>query len=284
MAAGFSNQRRGGSFVAGNFNRLAQTFPLQGAGTATLERPWGAPTDGTADGPPGYGAPPGPIPPGAVPPASAAPFLASETFNKVAVLTAIALGAGLVSFVLPVSAGLAMGSLLVAFALAIWTTFRPRMARRLAPLYAGFEGFALGVVSRFYNETSHGIVPLAVVFTGAVFLATLLAYRTGLVKVTKRFITATIVLTFGIMAVFIASILGVPVPGVSSGSNTQYVIFGVLFLVISVMNLMVDFELVNRAQAAAVSAEGEWYAAFSIMLSLVMVYLSLLRILGGSRR
>jgi uncharacterized YccA/Bax inhibitor family protein len=60
-------------------------------------------------------------------------------------------------------------------------------------------------------------------------------------------------------------------------------VIGVIYLVVAVANLFVDFSYVQNAEAQGLSAEGEWYAAFSIMLALVMVYIAMLRILGGRR-
>ena len=310
MARRTQTNSSGGTLAARNFGRLSQAFPRASGGTATLpggtgigtasmdgQHGWGTSVDdgviaggtgspatsgaaATGAAPYGYGQPPGGLAPGRITAGDQAPLLASEVFNKVAILAALAIGAGALSFVMQVSAGMAMVAIFAAFGIAMVASFRPHTARVLAPIYAVVEGLALGVISRFYSATSHGVVPMAVIFTGVVFMGTLGAYRSGLVRVTNRFVSMTMVLTLGIVAVFLASMFGVPVPGVSSGGGGSYVIFGVLFLAISVMNLFVDFEYVNRAQQAAVSADAEWYCAFTIMLSLVMVYLSLLRILG----
>jgi uncharacterized YccA/Bax inhibitor family protein len=144
------------------------------------------------------------------------------------------------------------------------------------------EGLALGVISRLYNDVSHGIVPIAVVATAAIFLGTLVAYRTGLVRVTNRFIMITVVMSFGLLAAMLVTIFGLQIPGLGS-NGTTLVVFGLLYLVVAVMDLFVDFEFVNRAAKAGISADAEWYAAFIIMFAVVMVYLALLRILGGRR-
>ena len=218
-----------------------------------------------------------------LPPVSdAAPFVASEVYNKVGLLAAIAVAGGAITFLFPISAGVVFGLIFVAFGVAIATTFAPRRARVLAPAYALIEGLALGGVSRFFEASSKGIVPLAIVFTGAVFAGTLAAYRAGLVRVGRHFVVGTVVATFGLAAVLIAPLLGAPVPG-ASGVGPWSVVIGVIYLVVAVANLFVDFSFVQRAEAQGLSAEGEWYAAFSIMLALVMVYIAMLRILAGRR-
>ena len=264
-------QNTGGTPAARNFGRISTAFPTSAVGVAGVTRPSGV------------GGPPGGILPGQLAAGDQAPLVATEVFNKVAILAALAIGAGALSFLLQVSLGLAMVTLVAGLVVGLVASFRPRTARTLAPIYALLEGFALGVLSRYYAQSTHGIVPMAIIFTGAVFVGTLAAYRTGLVRVTHHFIVGTMVLTFGLVAVLLAAFLGVPVPGVSSGGSTSSVVFGVIFLVVSVMNLFIDFEYVNRAQQAAAPAEAEWYCAFTIMTSLVMVYLSLLRILSRGR-
>ncbi len=310
-------QQAGGSaVVASNFRRLAETFPLGTApfqpngladpgGTSTVpvstpENAPGAPT-GSPYGyyqtspvdyypAPGSGYPPPPLvgaPPtrygaGSPPVSDAAPFVAAEVYNKVGLLAALAIAGGAVTFLFPISAGIVVGLFLVAFAFAMATIFRPRQARILAPLYAVTEGLALGGISRYFETSSKGIVPLAVLFTGAVFAATLAAYRSGLVHVGRRFVVGTTVATFGLVVVLLAAWIGVPVPG-ASGIGPWSVVIGVIYLFVAVANLFVDFSYVQGAEAQGLSAEGEWYAAFSIMLALVMVYIAMLRILAGRR-
>jgi uncharacterized YccA/Bax inhibitor family protein len=218
-----------------------------------------------------------------LPPVSdAAPFVAAEVYNKVGLLAALAVGGGAITFLFPISSGLVIGLLFVAFGVAIATTFRPRLARILAPVYAVTEGLALGGLSRYFEESSKGIVPLAILFTGAIFIGTLAAYKAGLVHVGRRFVIGTTIATFGLVVVLLAAWLGVPVPG-ASGVGPWSVVIGVVYLFVAVANLFVDFSYVKSAEAAGVSAEGEWYAAFSIMLALVMVYIAMLRILAGRR-
>jgi uncharacterized YccA/Bax inhibitor family protein len=160
--------------------------------------------------------------------------------------------------------------------------FRPARANVCAPIYAVAMGGVLGWVSRFYSSGNSTIVPLAILGTTGIFFGALVLYRTGLVRVTNRFTQVTMVATVGLLAVMIAVFLGVRIPYTSQGL-TYLLVFGVLYLFIAIMNLFVDFNFVYMAQKAGVSKEGEWFSALAIMFSLVMVYLALLRILGGRR-
>lgn len=258
----------GTGYIPGDgYNRPDNSFDSGGAAFAPQTLAGGTPTR--------YGV-------GLPPVSDSAPFVAADVYNKVGILAAIAVAGGAITFLFPISAGVVLGLIVVAFALAIATTFSPRRARVLAPAYALTEGLALGGLSRFFEDSSRGIVPLAVVFTGAVFAGTLAAYRAGWVHVGRRFVIGTVVATFGLAAVLIAALLGAPVPG-ASGVGPWSVVIGVIYLVVAVANLFVDFSFVQRAEAQGLSAEGEWYAAFSIMLALVMVYIAMLRILAGRR-
>jgi uncharacterized YccA/Bax inhibitor family protein len=256
-------RRQPGSWaVRRNFARLEQEFGTGAAtgarSTALLTRP-----DGSS-----------------LPPVSdVKPLVEVDVLGKVGILTLIAIAAGGLSVVLRVSLGFALVCVVVALVLGIWASVRPRSARLLGPAYAAVEGLALGVISKLYDTQSHGIVPLAVVLTVAMFVGVLIAYRTRLVRVTNRFISATVVAGFALIAVMVAVIVGVSLPGLSS-SATGLVVFGVVYLVVAVLDLFVDFELINRAALAGVPADAEWYAAFSVFLAVVMLYLGLLRILG----
>jgi len=261
-------KRQSGTWaVRSNFSRMEREFgtgALGGGavGTAVLTRPGADHVPAVSD---------------------VKPLVESDVLGKVGILALIAVGTGGLSFLFPVSIGFALVCVLVALGLGVWAMFRPRLARVLAPAYAATEGLALGVISRLYNTQSHGIVPQAVVLTMAVFVGVLIAYRTRLVRITNRFISMTIVAGFALLAVMLAAILGLSFPGIGH-SATTLIVFGVVYLIVAVMDLFVDFEMVNRAALAGVPAEAEWYAAFSIFLAVVMLYLGLLRILSGTRR
>ena len=282
MATGTKSNN--GSFGArGNYNRLVSNFPAApatGVDPAQYQRgpdgSW-ARWNGAAWVPSAAG------PPATRPPVSdVRPFVAAEVFNKVLLLAAIAAGFGVTGALLHVPTGAAIVCLVAALVVAVVTIVRPHRAPVLAPVFAALEGVTLGVVSKLFAGPDARIIPLAIIGTTVVFFGVLAAYRTGLVRVGPAFIRATVIAGFGLLAVFIAVLLGLQFPGTSQGT-TYFVVFGVLYLIIGVMDLFVDFAYVNRAEQAGISHEGEWFAAFSIMLSLVMIYLALLRILGGRR-
>jgi uncharacterized YccA/Bax inhibitor family protein len=153
----------------------------------------------------------------------------------------------------------------------------------VAPLYALAEGLALGGLTAWYaTANSSGIVPLAIIFTGGIFLAALVIFRTGLVKVTPKFVAMTMMAAVGFLLVLIATSLGLPVPGLSGSSSL--LVIGVIGVVIGVMFLFTDFNFVQVSeQRGDLPAEGEWYGALILMMSLVFLYINVLRILGRRR-
>ncbi len=271
--------RSGASFgTAANYSRMLTTFP---APPATAPSNWKQQPDGnwwSWDGATWHLQPQGPPP---APPVSGrtTSFTADGALNKAGLLGLIALVVGAGSYLAGLPLGFAWVTMFVGLGVGIWCSFRPRMAPVLAPVYAVAEGAVLGIISRFYADQGSHAVPLAVFGTVAVVAGVWAAYRTGLVRVGNRFLQITLVATLGMVVVMFAAILtGWGVSGIGG-----LLIFGVLYLVLGVMNLFVDFSFVDRAEQAGIEAEAEWFSAFTILVSSVMVYLALLRIFGGSR-
>jgi uncharacterized YccA/Bax inhibitor family protein len=216
------------------------------------------------------------------PPAPLAPtptrrFTAEGAFNKAGLLGALALVVGALAYAADLPLGLVWPLLLVAVGAGLWASFRPKQAKVLAPVFAVCEGAVLGMLSRFYANQGQHVVTLAVVGTLTVVVGVWFCYRAGLVRVGHRFIQTTMVATLGLLAVIVVSIL----TGWGASGLGGLVIFGILYLFLAVMNLFVDFDFAYRAQAGQLSADAEWYSAFSLLLSSAMVYLALLRIFGG---
>jgi uncharacterized YccA/Bax inhibitor family protein len=216
------------------------------------------------------------------PVSDAKPFVAVDTFNKVLQLTLVALFFGVITFTFPVNSAVLLIPILVGFVLGMVTLYKPRLAKYLAPVYAAVEGLVLGTIANYYSVNGNYVAPIAIIGTAAIFVGVLTLYRTGLVKVTPRFLSMTMVGSFSLLAIMIASIL-LPISYLQSNLVT-FIVFGLLYLVIAIMNLFADFNLIYSAEAQGVSAEGEWYGAFLIMMSLVMTFLALLRIFGGGGR
>ena len=212
-------------------------------------------------------------------PSTTREFTADGAFTKAGLLGALTLVVGALAYVADLPLGLVWPLMLVALGVGLWASFRPTMAKVLAPVFAVSEGAVLGLLSRYYANQGEHVVTLAVVGTVAVVTGVWFTYRTGLVRVGHRFLRTTMVVTLGLLAVMVVSIL----TGWGASGLGGVVIFGILYLFVAVMNLFVDYDYAYKAQASHMSADAEWYSAFSLLLSSAMVYLALLRIFGGRR-
>jgi len=174
-----------------------------------------------------------------------------------------------------------------AFALAIVCVFRPKAAPILAPLYALTEGVFLGVISKAFEVRWDGIVFQAVLATIGVFFATLALYVFGVVKVTRRFQMVVLGSTFGIFFLYLfgalMSLFGVDVVFWNQPTALG-IIISVVICVVASLNLFLDYEFIRQASINGAPKYMEWYGAFGIMVTLVWIYLEMLRLLSLLRR
>jgi uncharacterized YccA/Bax inhibitor family protein len=177
----------------------------------------------------------------------------------------------------------ALGGLAVSF-LAI---FRPRTAPFAAPLYAVLEGLALGAISAIYNARYHGLPAMAVGLTLMVALGMLLAYQTGLIRATDTFRRVVISATAGIMLFYLVSIgmrlFGLNMPLINDAGPLG-IGLSVVFTAVAALNLVLDFDLIERGAQQGAPKYMEWYGGFALLVTLVWLYLEILRLLGKMRR
>ncbi len=196
--------------------------------------------------------------------------------------------AGNTAIVMPALLVGALGGLVIAFV----TAFNPRLAPYTAPLYAVLEGIFLGAVSAYYAVANEGnaIILQAVGLTFMVFLAMLLIYRTGIIKVTDKFRMGVVGATAGVMlfylAVLLFSMFGVQIPGVSAlfGSTWIGIGFSLVVITLAALNLVLDFDLIENGVRARAAKYMEWYGAFALLVTLVWLYLEILRLLNKLNR
>jgi len=168
------------------------------------------------------------------------------------------------------------------------TVFRPQSSGISAPIYAVFEGLLLGGLSAIFEMQYPGIVMRAVALTIAVFAAMLFFYRSGIIKVTNKFMMGVFAATAGIALVYLVSFIGS-----FFGMNTSFLYgnsnlsIGISLVVVAVaaLNLILDFAFIERASASGAPKYMEWYGAFGLMVTLIWLYLEILRLLSklGSR-
>jgi len=169
------------------------------------------------------------------------------------------------------------------FITAIIASFSPRKSGFLTPIYAIFEGMFLGGISAMFEAQYPGLVIRAVSLTFAVFLGMLLIYQQRIIKVTGRFRKGMIAAIFGIMLVYfvgwISSMFGAPLTFLSS-NGTFGLIFSLIVTGISAFSLLLDFDFIERGAQAGAPKYMEWYGVFGLLVSLVWLYVNILRLLS----
>jgi uncharacterized YccA/Bax inhibitor family protein len=166
---------------------------------------------------------------------------------------------------------------------ALVTVFRPQSSGISAPIYAAFEGLLLGGLSAMFEMMYPGVVMRAVALTLAVFFMMLFLYRSGIIKVTRKFTMGIFAATAGIALVyfvsFIGSMFGAPMAFLYGNSNLS-IGFSLVVVAIAALNLVLDFSFIERAAGSGAPKYMEWYGAFGLMVTLIWLYLEILRLLS----
>jgi len=182
--------------------------------------------------------------------------------------------------------GLMMLGLLGGLAMAMVTIFKRQWAGLTAPAYALLQGLALGGISAMFELQYPGIVIQAVGLTFGTLAVLLLAYKTGLIKPTENFRLMIVAATGGIALLYLVSFV-MGFFGSSVGFIHSNGLFGIgfsLFVVaIAALNLVLDFDFIEAGAEQGAPKHMEWYGAFSLMVTLVWLYLEILRLLAKLR-
>jgi uncharacterized YccA/Bax inhibitor family protein len=169
------------------------------------------------------------------------------------------------------------------FILAMATVFKKEWSPVTAPAYAALEGLALGGISVLFESRYPGIVSQAVFLTFGTLGALLMAYRSGMIKVTDNLRLGIVAATGGIALVylvgFIMSFFGTGIPMIH-GSGTIGIAFSFIVVGVAAMNLVLDFDFIEHASERGAPKYMEWYGAFGLMVTLVWLYMEILRLLS----
>jgi uncharacterized YccA/Bax inhibitor family protein len=176
--------------------------------------------------------------------------------------------------------------MLAGFGIAMVTVFRPKAARITAPLYAAAEGLVLGAISAIFEVRYDGIVLQAVLLTGGVFAVMLGLYTKRIVKVDDRMRRGIIAATGAVLIVYLVSfvlrLFGSGVPMIHEAGPVG-ILFSLAVVGIAAANLLLDFDLIEKGVQQGAPKWMEWYAAFGLLVTLVWLYLELLRLLSKLR-
>lgn len=166
------------------------------------------------------------------------------------------------------------------------TIFVPKISPFTAPIYALLEGLFLGAISAQYEVQYGGIVFQAVLITIGVLFSLLLVYKSGLIKVTQNFRLGVAAATGAIFLVYVISFIGgffgFEIPFLHESSPIGIGI-SVVIVIIAALNLVLDFDFIESAAQKQVPKYFEWYGAFGLLVTLVWLYLEILRLLSKIR-
>tara|TARA_Y200000002_G_scaffold132492_1_gene109260 strand:- start:552 stop:1313 length:762 start_codon:yes stop_codon:yes gene_type:complete len=174
---------------------------------------------------------------------------------------------------------------ILGFIVAIFTIFKKQYAPFTVPLYALFQGLFLGGISFMYGQMFEGIVYNAVLLTVTILLSLLLAYRSGIIKATENFKLGVFAATGGIALFYLISFIasffggGLAIFDPTNGSMTS-ILISLFVVIIASLNLVLDFDFIEQASENGAPKYMEWYGAFGLLVTLVWLYLEILRLLA----
>lgn len=173
----------------------------------------------------------------------------------------------------------------VGFVTVLVSVFKPNLARFLGPVYALAQGYFVGAVSRAYELEFDGIVLAAVGVTIAVFAVMLFLYGARIIRVTDRMRRIVIGATVGVMLFYVTSFVVNLFTDVSFLRSSSLLSIGFSLAVagLAAFNLALDFDFIERGSAAGLPKNMEWLAALGLLVTIIWLYLEILRLLAKLR-
>jgi len=175
-----------------------------------------------------------------------------------------------------------IGSLIVAFIVSLVIVFKKEWSPIAAPIYAAAEGVFLGLVSMVFDYLYDGIVMQAIGITLLIFAGMLMAYKTGLLRATPMFTKVIVFATMGVALFYLINIV-LSFFGIQSfyfGNSWLSIGVSALIAGIAAFNLILDFSRIDEGSKAGLPAYMEWYFGFGLLVTLVWLYLEILRLLS----
>ena len=206
------------------------------------------------------------------------------TVNKTAISLFLLVGTAYLSFeamspIILISCGVG------GFIVALVTIFKKKWAPVTVPIYAILEGGLLGGISFMYSKMYDGIVLNAICLTIGILLSLLMAYRSGLIKPSENFKLGIAAATGGIAIVYLINFaMGFFGSGMgvmsTNNSSMMSIGFSLVVIVIAALNLVLDFDFIEEGAEKGAPKYMEWYGAFGLLVTLIWLYLEILRLLA----
>ena len=211
------------------------------------------------------------------------------TLNKTGIMLLLVIAAAAYTWKIvmgadPGRAGtLAMTGAIGGFIMALVTIFRPQSSAITAPIYAILEGLFLGAISAIINAQYPGVAIQAVLLTIGTLFTMLFLYRSGRIRATPQFrrgvLMATGAVFFAYLVSWILALLGMPV-GFMTSAGPVGILINLVIIVIAALNLIIDFDFIERGSQMGAPKFMEWYGAFGLMVTLIWLYLEFLRLMS----
>lgn len=186
------------------------------------------------------------------------------------------------------AAGLLLPMAIGAFVLAMIIVFKKHLAPILSPIYAFCEGMLLGCITLVFEKSYPGIAVNAIFLTVCVLFCMLAAFKAGFIKPTNKFYAVVGISTLAIALLYIVDMLITIFGGVGFSFITSSSTFGILFsifvVLIASLNLIIDFDIIQKGIYAGAPKYMEWYGSFALMVTIVWLYVEILRLLSKLRR
>ena len=183
--------------------------------------------------------------------------------------------------------GLMWGSMIAGLVCAMVIIFKPTIAPILSPVYAAIEGALLGTITMYMELIYPGIAMQALLGTFGVFGLMLITYRMGWIKVTAKFRSIIGMAMMGVLMIYLVTIFGsffgFNVPYIHEGGPIG-IGFSVFVCGLAAFSLLLDFDLLENGVRSQAPKYMEWYAAFRLLVTLVWLYMEILRLLAKSRK
>ncbi len=204
-----------------------------------------------------------------------------DVVTRTGLLLAVALATGGVTWALGLG-GLAFPAAILGFVLALVIIFKQVTNPGVILAYAAIEGVFLGGISKFFNDLYPGIVVQAVVGSAGVTAVVLALYKSGRIRVTPRFTKVVTAATIGFFVLIVVNLVaGFFVDGgLGLREGPLGIVVGLFAIGLASLNLVLDFDLVERSANQGVPSRFGWFAAFGIMVTLVWLYVEMLRLLS----
>ena len=206
----------------------------------------------------------------------------SGAVNKSIILGLILLATAIVSWMFP-STMFLWPAAIIGFVLVLIASFKKEWSGIIAPIYAAIEGLFVGTISLVYASAFNGIVFQATTLTIAILFLMLFLYKSGLIKVTNKLRSVIMIGTGAIALTYLVSMVlsffNIQIPMIHS-TGMLGIGFSLVVIVIASLNLLLDFDFFEKGEQAGLPSYMEWFAAMGLIITLVWLYLELLRLLS----